>query len=51
MRALDLDALQSRGDADEALREAVPSTMVRSFLLQSLVREGVGVGRAAGAGG
>ena len=44
MRALDLDALQSRGDADEALREAVPSTMVRSFLLQSLVREGVGSG-------
>ena len=39
MRALDLDALQSRADADEALREAVPSRMVRSFLLQSLVRE------------
>src|SRR3954466_519488 len=37
MRALDLDALQSRADADEALRDAVPSTMVRSFLLQSLV--------------
>ena len=45
MRALDLDALQSRGDADEALKEAVPSTMVRSFLLQSLVREGVRLGR------
>ena len=44
MRALDLDALQTRGDADEALQEAVPSTMVRSFLLQSLVREGVGSG-------
>jgi pimeloyl-ACP methyl ester carboxylesterase len=42
MRTLDLDALQSRGEADEALRAAVPSTMVRSFLLQSLVREGLG---------
>ena len=42
MRALDLDALQSRGDADAALRAEVPSTMVRSFLLQSLVREGLG---------
>ncbi len=44
MRELDLDALQSRSDADEALQDAVPSTMVRSFLLQSLVREGVGSG-------
>jgi pimeloyl-ACP methyl ester carboxylesterase len=42
MRALDLDALETRGDADEALQPAVPSRMVRSFLLQSLVREGVG---------
>ena len=42
MRALDLESLQSRGEADEALRTAVPSTMVRSFLLQSLVREGLG---------
>jgi pimeloyl-ACP methyl ester carboxylesterase len=42
MRALDLDALETRADADAALRAAVPSTMVRSFLLQSLVREGVG---------
>ncbi|UOY00605.1 alpha/beta fold hydrolase [Blastococcus sp. PRF04-17] len=42
MRALDLDALETRGEADEALRAAVPSRMVRSFLLQSLVREGVG---------
>jgi pimeloyl-ACP methyl ester carboxylesterase len=41
MRALDLDALQTRQDADEALRDAVPSRMVRSFLLQSLVREGL----------
>src|SRR5215212_7770823 len=42
MRALDLDRLRTREDADAALRAAVPSTMVRSFLLQSLVREGAG---------
>jgi pimeloyl-ACP methyl ester carboxylesterase len=42
MRALDLDVLQSRDDADAALRSAVPSPMVRSFLLQSLVRDGAG---------
>src|SRR4051812_12329070 len=42
MRALDLDSLKNRNDADEALRTAVPSRMVRSFLLQSLVREGTG---------
>jgi pimeloyl-ACP methyl ester carboxylesterase len=40
MRALDLDRLQSRDEADRALQAAVPSRMVRSFLLQSLVREG-----------
>jgi pimeloyl-ACP methyl ester carboxylesterase len=40
MKALDLDALQRRDDADRALRDAVPSSMVRSFLLQSLVRAG-----------
>jgi pimeloyl-ACP methyl ester carboxylesterase len=44
MRALDLASLQNRNDADEALRTAVPSRMVRSFLLQSLVREGTGDG-------
>jgi pimeloyl-ACP methyl ester carboxylesterase len=44
MQAIDLDALDSREEADRALREAVPSTMVRSFLLQSLVRDGVGPG-------
>src|SRR3712207_1146206 len=49
MRAMDLDRLQSREEADEALRSAVPSTMVRSFLLQSLVREGAG--RTGGQGG
>jgi pimeloyl-ACP methyl ester carboxylesterase len=42
MKAVDLDQLKSRGEADAALREAVPSRMVRSFLLQSLVRDGVG---------
>jgi pimeloyl-ACP methyl ester carboxylesterase len=42
MQAIDLDALHTREEADQALRSAVPSTMVRSFLLQSLVRDGVG---------
>ncbi|RBY92700.1 alpha/beta fold hydrolase [Blastococcus sp. TF02A-30] len=47
MKAMDLGALETRQDADAALKTAVPSRMVRSFLLQSLVREGVG----AAAGG
>ena len=38
MRSLDLSALRTREDADEALRGAVRSDMVRAFLLQSLVR-------------
>jgi pimeloyl-ACP methyl ester carboxylesterase len=42
MRAMDLDRLRTREDADAALRSAVPSRMVRGFLLQSLVREGSG---------
>jgi pimeloyl-ACP methyl ester carboxylesterase len=42
MRAIDLGALTSRQEADDALRAAVPSRMVRGFLLQSLVREGSG---------
>jgi pimeloyl-ACP methyl ester carboxylesterase len=42
MKALDLTGMASRQDADEALRSAVPSRMVRGFLLQSLVREGTG---------
>ena len=42
MRAMDLDRLTTRNDADAALQAAVPSRMVRSFLLQSLVREGSG---------
>ena len=50
MQAIDLDTLASREDADQALRDAVPSTMVRSFLLQSLVRDGV-PGRAGSGGG
>jgi pimeloyl-ACP methyl ester carboxylesterase len=44
MRAVDLGALQSRAQADAALAAAVPSRMVRSFLLQSLVREEDGGG-------
>ena len=44
MRAMDLDALKSREDAEQALTSAVPSRMVRGFLLQSLVREGLGAG-------
>lgn len=44
MRALDLAALTSREDADQALKAAVPSPTVRSFLLQSLVRAGLGTG-------
>jgi len=39
MKAIDLDALERRSEADEALRDAVPDPMVRGFLLQSLRRE------------
>ena len=39
MQAIDLDRLERRSDADEALQEAVPDPMVRGFLLQSLRRE------------
>jgi pimeloyl-ACP methyl ester carboxylesterase len=42
MQRLDLGSLTNRGEADEALQADVPSRMVRSFLLQSLVREGLG---------
>lgn len=38
MLALDLDTLEHRRDADEALTEAVPNRTVRSFLLQNLHR-------------
>jgi pimeloyl-ACP methyl ester carboxylesterase len=44
MQSIDLDALRTREEADQLLRDAVPSTMVRSFLLQSLVRDGIGAG-------
>ncbi|WP_222266629.1 alpha/beta fold hydrolase [Modestobacter marinus] len=44
MQSVDLDALRTREEADQVLRRAVPSTMVRSFLLQSLVRDGIGAG-------
>ena len=40
MCALDLATLERRSDADEALTEAVPSRMVRDFLLQNLRRDG-----------
>ncbi|MDQ4053174.1 MAG: alpha/beta fold hydrolase [Actinomycetota bacterium] len=39
MQAIDLDTLERRSEADEALQEAVPSPMVRGFLLQSLRRD------------
>jgi len=42
MRGLDLATLERRDEADAALREAVPNTTVRSFLLQNLRREGDG---------
>ena len=42
MRAVDLESLRTREEADAALRAAVRSRMVRGFLLQSLVREGQG---------
>jgi len=42
MRAIDLDTLTGRGEADAALVEAVPDPTVRGFLLQSLRREGEG---------
>jgi pimeloyl-ACP methyl ester carboxylesterase len=40
MRSMDLSAVETREDADVALRGAVRSDMVRAFLLQSLVRSG-----------
>lgn len=39
MRAIDLHTLERRSEADEALRDAVPDSTVRGFLLQSLRRE------------
>ena len=40
MRAIDLDTLGRRAEAEDALREAVPNPTVRGFLLQSLRRDG-----------
>lgn len=37
MMSLDLDALESRSEADRLLSEAIPETSTRLFLLQSLV--------------
>jgi pimeloyl-ACP methyl ester carboxylesterase len=42
MRGVDLDRLERRSQADEALREAVPDDTVRGFLLQNLRHEGAG---------
>ena len=38
MQSIDLETLESRADADATLQDAVPSTMARGFLLQSLRR-------------
>jgi pimeloyl-ACP methyl ester carboxylesterase len=40
MRGLDLAAVRRRADADARLREAVPDTAERAFLLQNLIFEG-----------
>ncbi len=40
MQAIDLTALERRGDADTQLVEAVPNDTVRSFLLQNLRHHG-----------
>jgi pimeloyl-ACP methyl ester carboxylesterase len=40
MRDLDLDSLESRSQANDALTQAVPNETVRGFLLQNLRREG-----------
>ncbi len=39
MRSLDLAALETRAQADEAMSEAAPSPTVRGFLLQNLRRD------------
>jgi pimeloyl-ACP methyl ester carboxylesterase len=39
MQGLDLDTIETRGDADDALASAVPHPGVRAFLLQNLRRE------------
>ncbi|KRF15381.1 esterase [Nocardioides sp. Soil797] len=42
MQAMDLDTLERRSDADDALVEAVPNRTVRSFLLQNLRHDSSG---------
>ncbi len=42
MRALDLEAITSRGEADAALAASVPHPTVRGFLMQNLRRDGDG---------
>lgn len=42
LRAIDLAAVKRRGDADESLRDAVPESALRGFLLQNLVFEDAG---------
>ncbi|WP_338751293.1 alpha/beta fold hydrolase [Janibacter alittae] len=42
MRAVDLDRVSSRADADDAMRAAAPDPTVRGFLLQNLRRDGAG---------
>jgi pimeloyl-ACP methyl ester carboxylesterase len=44
MQAMDLSAIATRADAEEALAPAVPNRTVRSFLLQNLRRDGDGDG-------
>lgn len=44
LASLDLTGFERRGDADAALREAIPNDMVRGFLLQNLVRRDGGFG-------
>ena len=39
LRAIDLAAVKRRGDADAALREAVPEAPLRGFLLHNLIFE------------
>lgn len=42
LRALDLSAIDSRSEADAALKEPIPDSTVRGFLLQNLRRDGDG---------
>lgn len=44
LRALDLDAVASRADADAALADPIPNPTVRGFLMQNLRRDQGGFG-------